>query len=356
MFARRLEVVRRTITESRLQGFVVTSLPNIRYLTGFTGSNAILLLLPESGLIITDNRYKTQVAEEVSSVKRIAVQGSLVEKVSNVLNNNRRKRLGIEARSLTVATFRNLQRTLGKTTLVPTADVIERIRAFKDEDEISKIKRAAKITDRVFNKILAILKPGVRELEIAAEINYWHRHYGAQSEAFDPLVASGARGALPHGRASEKRIRESEMVTIDLGCTVEGYHCDMSRTVSLGKPPAEMKAVYETVLEAQRRSLDRALSGTPVRALDAIARTCIRRKGYGKFFCHSLGHGLGLEVHELPHVSSKSEEVLGDGSVITIEPGVYIPKFGGIRIEDDVVIRKNGNEVLNTAPKELIIV
>jgi Xaa-Pro aminopeptidase len=194
------------------------------------------------------------------------------------------------------------------------------------------------------------------ELEVAAEITYWHKRFGAESEAFDAIVASGIRGAFPHARASARKIKKGDMVTIDMGCRVDGYHSDLTRTVSVGKPLSEMKKIYAVVLEAEQRSLNEAQAGVQVSSLDAIARKSIGAKGYGKYFCHSLGHGLGLEVHEMPHVSSKSKDILKNGSVITLEPGIYIPQLGGVRIEDDVVVREECNEVLNKAPKELVIV
>ncbi len=354
MFARRLEAVRQRISESRLHGFLVTSLPNIRYLTGFTGSNAILFLSKERAHFFTDSRYRNQAPGEVREALVTIASGSLLEAFSRHAVVSAKERIGFEARSLSVAVFNTLKRSVWKGKLVPSIDLIERIRAFKDADEISKIKRAAEITDRVFNKILTILKPGIRELDIAAEIAYWHRRLGAESEAFDAIVASGVRGANPHARASMNKIQYGEMVTIDMGCRVDGYHCDLTRTVSVGKPRSEMKKIYAAVLDAQRKSIGEARAGVKTRALDGIARKSIRDKGFGKYFSHALGHGLGLEVHELPRVSLRSKEVLMEGSVITIEPGIYIPLLGGVRIEDDIVIRKHGNEILSKVPKDLV--
>jgi Xaa-Pro aminopeptidase len=356
MFARRLEAVRKKISESRLQGLLVTSLPNVRYLTGFTGSNALLLLTPERNLFITDSRYRNQASGEVQNARIVIAPGSLLIALSEKLAPRAVERIGFEASSLTVSVFNNLKRIAKEKKFVPTVGLIEQIRAYKDEGEISKMRRAAEITDRVFNKILAILKPGLRELEVAAEITYWHKRFGAESEAFDAIVASGVRGAFPHARASAQKIEKGNMVTIDMGCRVDGYHCDLTRTVSVGRPSSEMKKIYVVVLEAEQRSLNEAQAGVHVSSLDAMARKSIRAKGYGKYFCHSLGHGLGLEVHEMPRVSSKSKDTLKDGSVITIEPGIYIPGLGGVRIEDDIVVREDCNEVLSKVPKELVIV
>jgi Xaa-Pro aminopeptidase len=356
MFARRLEAVRQRISESRLQGLVITSLPNIRYLTGFTGSHAILFLSKERAQFFTDSRYRNQAPAEVREARVIITSGTLLEKFSRIISFSPNESIGFEASSLTVAMFNNLKRIVERGKLVPTIDLIERIRAFKDEDEISKIKRAVEITDRVFNKILAILKPGMREIDIAAEITYWHKRLGADSDAFDVIVASGVRGAYPHARASTNKIQKGEMVTIDMGCCVEGYHSDLTRTVTVGKPRPELKKIYAVVLEALRKSIGRVRVGIPASSLDAIARKSIREKGYGKYFNHALGHGLGLEVHELPRVSSRSKENLTEGSVIAIEPGIYVPTLGGVRIEDDIVVREGGIEVLSGASRELVIV
>ncbi|HEY6950909.1 MAG TPA: Xaa-Pro peptidase family protein [Bacteroidota bacterium] len=355
MFARRLEAVEQRIIESRLGGLFVTSLPNIRYLTGFTGSNAILLVRPKGSEFFTDSRYKIQAAEEVTHVPVTVAAGKLFEAASRSIAGGKKGKIGFEANSLHVSELRKLEGFFGKAAPVPTTGIVEELRVRKEGTEIFSINRAAEITDRVFNKILGILKPGVRELEVAAEISYWHKVFGAESDSFESLVASGVRGSLPHGRPSDKKIQKGEMVTIDMGCRVDGYHCDVSRTVSAGRPNTELKTIYRIVLDAQERSLERILPGIPARTVDGIARAHIRRKGYGKFFGHSLGHGLGLELHELPRVSMKSNDILEEGSVITVEPGIYIPQLGGVRIEDDVVVRHHGCEIISKSPKELLI-
>ncbi len=226
----------------------------------------------------------------------------------------------------------------------------------KDEGEVALIRYATRITDKVFRKILSLVRPGVRECDIAAEISYWHRKYGAECDAFDPIVASGERGALPHARASEKIIRRGEMVILDFGCCYRGYHSDLTRTVSVGKPSAEMKKVYRIVYDAQMKAIDAVHSGVSARSVDAVARKHIRQNGYGRYFIHSLGHGLGIHVHEPLRLSVLSKSILQTGNVMTIEPGIYIPGCGGVRIEDDIVVKENGCEVLTKSPKELITV
>ncbi len=355
MTARRLEEVWRILATSHLQGFLVTFLPNVRYLTGFTGSNAVVFVRQDEVVLITDSRYRNQASTEVKGVRTIIAPGSQPDVLVKSHLAKKGERIGFEAGSLTFSSHKKLKILLKGIKLVPTASIIEQIRVQKDENEITAIRRAAQITDRVFKKILTILKPGVRELEVAAEISYWHRIFGAESDAFDPIVASGVRGAYPHGRATAKKLRIGEMITIDMGCKVEGYHSDLTRTVCLGKARRELKSMYNIVLEAQQKALDAAAPAIPVSVLDGIGRNHIRRNGYGKFFTHSLGHGIGLEIHERPLVSAKSTDTLKENSVITIEPGIYLPEVGGVRIEDDVVIRREGNEVLTKAPKELIV-
>jgi Xaa-Pro aminopeptidase len=237
-----------------------------------------------------------------------------------------------------------------------TSDIVEEAMLAKDEHEIGMIRRAVRISDRVFEKVLDAIRPGVNELEISAEISYLHKSLGAERDAFETIVASGERSAFPHARASQKKIRSGELVTLDFGCVVDGYNSDITRTVIVGKANMRAKRMYEAVCEAQQEAINSAKAGMWARDLDAVARKSIGRRGYGKFFNHSLGHGLGLHVHERPKVSQLSTERLRAGSVITIEPGVYIPDFGGVRIEDDVLLTANGCVVLNEATKEFIVV
>jgi Xaa-Pro aminopeptidase len=201
-----------------------------------------------------------------------------------------------------------------------------------------------------------MIKPGMTELEISAEISYLHKKHGAHNDAFDVIVASGVRGSLPHGTATSKTIENGEFITLDFGCVVDGYHSDMTRTICIGTPTAEMKKIYRIVLDAQQKASDAVRSGISSKKIDEIARKHIQSRGYGKYFGHSVGHGVGLEIHELPRVAPKSKERLTTGNVITIEPGIYIPKKFGVRIEDTVVVRERGCEVLTGSPKELIII
>ena len=226
----------------------------------------------------------------------------------------------------------------------------------KEAGEIDKIKKACGITDKVFEKLLGIIKPGMKEKDVSAEISYWHKLYGADKDSFDPIVASGWRGALPHGAASDKVIEAGEMVTLDFGCYYDGFASDLTRTISVGNPGDEMKKIYDTVLLAQTAAIDAAKEGVTTKELDSIARNIINNAGYEGKFGHGLGHGLGIEVHEMPSVSQRMDISIPANVVVTIEPGIYIEGLGGVRIEDDIMITSGGCEVFNKSPKELIII
>lgn len=356
MNAQRLEAVRNRILAARLDAFLVTFLPHVRYLSGFSGSNGLCLLLPRHQYFFSDGRYRSQSAEEVSHFRIGIAKGSLFEEIRKKKILPAKGRIGFEAQHVRVSELENLKTLFPKHRFVPTKNIVESLISVKDQAEIDLIRHAVKTTDEVFQRVIPLVKDGVTELEIAAEILYHHRRLGAEAEAFEPIVASGARGALPHARASAKRIRKGELVTLDFGCRFQGYHSDLTRTVAVGNPTDEARRIYQVVLDAQVRAIEAARSGMKARDLDRVARASIRKSGYGRYFTHSLGHGLGLQVHESPKVSAASRDVLQKGNVITIEPGVYVPGIGGVRIEDDVVIENGGCEVLNKAPKHLMIV
>jgi Xaa-Pro aminopeptidase len=355
MLERRLQAVRRHLEASKLDALLVSHLPHVRYLTGFTGSNGLCIISRRKQFFLTDNRYRHQSKDEVRGFRIFASSASLVEMAVRSGILSRARRIGFEAQYVSVSFLRDLKKRQPRKRFVPAYSVIERISALKDEREIDAIRRAVEITDKVFRKVLRAIKPGVTEMDIAAEIGYWHRRYGSDGDAFEPIVASGPRGALPHARPSKKKIRKGELVTLDLGCRVDGYHSDLTRTVAVGSPSVRAKKIYHVVLEAQRMAIEAAKAGVSARLLDAIARSHIRRSGFGRFFSHSLGHGLGIEIHEPLRLSATSKEILQDGNVVTVEPGIYIPGFGGVRIEDDIVVRQDHCEVLNRASKELIV-
>lgn len=354
--------VREEMQRRGLDAFIVSSLFNIRYLTGFTGSNAILIVTKKSTTFLSDVRYKLQAKQEVSSGdprKRTCIlitRLGLYEEASkrNLLDGA--GKVGFESNQITYAQYRVLRKLFPHTSFASTSEIVEEVMLVKEDDEIEMIRRAVRISDQVFHEILKVIRPGVSELEVAAEISYLHKTFGAERDAFETIVASGERSALPHARAGERKIKAGDLLTLDFGCAVNGYNSDLTRTVAVGKASARAKEMYDVVYQAQQEAIDSAKGGMWAKDLDSIARKRIDRLGYGKYFSHSLGHGLGLHVHERPKISQLSKERLRSGSVITIEPGVYIPDFGGVRIEDDVLLTEQGCVVLNAAPKEFMVV
>jgi Xaa-Pro aminopeptidase len=340
---------------SGLDAFLVADPAHVFYLTGFSGSSGLCIVTPEKQFFITDSRYKAQAPLEVHGFRIVIAAADLFQAAAEKKILPLRKRTGFESQAFSVAEFRRLKRLFPSCRFVPAAGVIETISACKDRSETALLRKAAGITDKTFEKILSFIRPGVREKDIAAEISYWHKRYGADADAFDPIVAAGPRGALPHAHPSERKIKRGEMVVMDFGCRFHGYHSDLTRTVSAGKPSAEMRKVYAVVLEAQRRALDMLKPGVAACAVDTAARDIIRQHGYGEFFIHSLGHGLGIHVHEPLRLSALSKDILKKGNVVTVEPGIYLPGVGGVRIEDDALIGRDHGEILNTSPKELII-
>jgi Xaa-Pro aminopeptidase len=356
MVSTRLTNLRELMRMHGLDALIVSSLPNIRYLSGFTGSHALCVVTLRRAFFITDSRYTLQSRAEVGTrFRRLITRTGLLETIAHARLLPRRGRTGFEAHQVTVAQHRALKRLFPGYLFQPLAEIIENLSQVKDADEVANIKAAARISDRAFLDVLPFIRPGAREREIAARISFLQKVGGAEGDAFDPIVASGERSALPHARASDRRIRRGDMVVLDFGCTVNGYRSDVTRTVAVGKASRQLREVYRTVLEAQEGALAAARDGITARALDAVARGIIETAGYGRHFIHSLGHGLGLHIHERPRISALSRETLKAGMVITVEPGIYLPGWGGVRIEDDVVLTTGGCKRLTFASKELLV-
>ncbi len=354
MTTQRLEKLRAQFGALNIGAFVITFQPHLRYMSGFSGSSGIGILTSDAAVLLTDGRYASQVKDEVTGWKIHIVRGGLFEEVAKRRILSPGTRAGFDGNTLLYNEFIQIRKLFPRVKFLPKVECIEQIAAVKDESEINKIRRAVAITDAVFNEILPLMRPGVTELDIAAEISYRQRKHGAEADAFESIVASGERSALPHGRASARKFVNKDLVTLDFGCVVEGYHSDMTRTLAIGKPPAEARKIYGIVREAQHRAIEAAKDGIKTKDLDAVARQHIKKNGYDKFYRHSLGHGVGLQIHESPRISVLSKSILATGNVVTIEPGIYIPDFGGVRIEDDIVIRNGACEVLNRSPKEFI--
>ncbi len=331
-----------------VDALLVTRPENVRYLSGFTSpEDAILLFVPGRTRLFTDARYETQAPAEsavpVEIVNTRSGYGFLSEHLAGL-------RAGYEADHLPCARLRRIEKDTG-VTFAPTSGVVERARTVKTPAELEHVTAAARLADEGFEHLLGLIEPGVREVDLALELEFWLRRHGAEKAAFDFIVASGPRGALPHGVASEKRIQAGELVTIDFGAVVGGYHSDMTRTVAVGAVSGEMRRIFQTVLDALEAALAAAAPGVLASELDAVARRVIEKAGYGRYFVHSLGHGVGLEIHEAPFLNSRSEERLEPGMVITLEPGIYLPDRGGVRIEELALVTDSGLELLSHSPR-----
>jgi Xaa-Pro aminopeptidase len=328
-----------------LDALYITRPENVRYLTGFPHpEDAQVLITPEGAFLLTDPRYP-----EAERESRIPAR-VLKREEREALFQDLRGRVGFEAEHLPYAALERL-RELSPAEWVPTKGVIERLRLKKSPEEVARIRQAQALAERALERALTLLRPGVEEREVALEIEFFLRKEGAEDVAFPPIVASGARGALPHAGASEKRLEPGELITLDLGAKVAGYHSDMTRTVALGKPSPEMRRVYEAVQEALEVALQGLKPGRTGKEVDALAREALGRHGLDRYFVHSLGHGVGLAVHEGPGLSPYTEEVLEPGMVVTVEPGVYLPGVGGVRIEELVLITEDGIELLSRFPR-----
>lgn len=352
---KRLSGLRERLDARSLDAMLLTSLPAIRYLTGFTGSNALAVITRRGGVFVSDSRYRLQSAREVRRLRRVIGRAGLLEDAARARALAGCRDAAFEPESLTVAQYRSLKKLFPRVAFRPATGLIEELMLVKDPGEIGAIAGAARVADRVFHGVLQSIRPGVTELDVAAEITWLTRRCGGSADAFDVIVASGENGALPHARPGMRKLRKGDLVIMDFGAVVSGYCSDITRTVCLGRPSGAMRRAYDAVLEAHGAALAAARGGVTARSLDGAARGALRARGYGRFFTHALGHGLGLRVHERPRVSPTSRETLCSGSVITIEPGVYLPGRGGVRIEDDVLLGPSGCRLLTKSPRELII-
>lgn len=307
------------------------------------------------GILLTDFRYQEQAEQQSPHLEVVIFSGSLNDTITTLARERGWNRLGVEEDHLSFSRYRQLSHGF-EGELVPVSQVVEQLRVVKDSRELERMRRAASFVDDAFTFLVpSLLKKGVTEREVSLELEFYLRKEGAGLPPFRYIVASGARGAMPHGVASDKVIQEGEMVTLDFGVFCEGYASDMTRTVAVGEPSDRMKEVYEAVLQAQQAALEGIEVGMSGSQADALARELIEKAGFGEYFGHGLGHGVGLEAHELPHLSPRGEEPLQPGMVFTVEPGVYLPSEGGVRIEDMVVLTQRGVESLTSSPRELMI-
>jgi Xaa-Pro aminopeptidase len=350
----KLEKLRSRFAEHGIDGMLITNSYNRRYMTGFTGTAGVALVGQTKAVFITDFRYVEQAAKQVQGYEIIQHTGVIVDEVAKQAAALGIKKLGFEQDDLSYATFKAYEKAVDAE-LIPVSGVVEKLRLIKSDSEIKILKEAAEIADAAFKHILNFIRPGVREIDVANELEFFMRKNGAASSSFDIIVASGYRSALPHGVATDKVIEKGEFVTLDFGAYYKGYCSDITRTVAVGEVSDELKKIYEIVLEAQLRGMAGIKPGMTGREADALTRDYITEQGYGEYFGHSTGHGLGMEVHEGPALSLRSDTVLEPGMVVTVEPGIYIAGLGGVRIEDDTVVTKDGNQSLTHSPKDLII-
>lgn len=349
----KLVKLQEALKEQDLGAVLITNPYNRRYITGFTGTSGVAIVSKEKSIFITDFRYTEQATEQAENFEIVEHKGAIELEINKQLEKQGIKSLGFEKTDVTFASYEKYKETLD-VNLVPVSDLIENIRMYKTEAELEIMRKAAKIADDAFVHIQTFIKPGVREIEVANELEFFMRREGATSSSFDIIVASGLRSALPHGVASDKKIQSGELVTMDYGALYEGYCSDITRTVAVGEVSEELREIYDTVLEAQLRGVKGIKPGITGKEADALTRDYITEQGFGEYFGHSTGHGLGMEVHEAPGVSAGTKTELAEGMVVTVEPGIYIPNVGGCRIEDDIVITKAGNERLTHASKDFI--
>lgn len=347
------------IHEERFDALLLTGLENpaakknLQYVTGYTGSYGFAVIGTDYKYFISDFRYRDQVAMEVPDYTFLEITTSFLEAIKEVIQKEGITSLGFDKR-IQYSEYEYYQ-TLG-VELIPLDNFMESFRVSKRDDEIAKIKKACEITDQALADILLELRVGMKEQELEIKLKNRMIELGAENTWDRFIVASGPRGAMPHGMASDKVIEQGEMVTFDIGCSYQGYYSDLTRTVSMGEPSAKMKELYDIVKEAQQRGVDAAKAGMTGKELDAVCRDYITEKGYGDYYKHGTGHGLGMDVHEAPRVSAANNKPLELGACVTIEPGIYIKGLGGVRIEDDVILTEDGCVVLNEFPKELVII
>lgn len=350
---RRLEKAREKLYANKIDALLITNPINRKYITGFTGTAGVALITENEALFITDFRYIEQAKEQSPHFTIIEHKDLIEQEISKQLKHRKLKRLGFETSNVTYAAYERYKSVLD-VKLVPVNNIIENIRLVKSKDELKILKKAATIVDDTFEHILDYIKPGVSELEIANELEFYMRKKGATSSSFDIIVASGHRSAFPHGVASNKVIEHGELVTMDFGAYYKHYCSDITRTVAVGEINKTLETIYHTVEQAQQLGVEKIKSGMTGKEADAICRDYINEQGFGDYFGHSTGHGLGMEVHEGPGLTPKSTVILKPGMVVTVEPGIYVPNEGGCRIEDDIVITDRGNMRLTNAPKHLI--
>ena len=354
-FQARRERLRKALKKTEIDGLLVTDFTNVTYLTGFTGDDSYLLVRRDGETVLSDPRYITQLGEECPGVDlNIRPPGvSMLHAVVKVVRSARIGRLGIEGDSMTVGLRDQIANKLPKVEIKATSGLVERLRLIKDKDEIVRLRKAVWQAEKAFAVLRSTLRPEMTEKEAADELEHQFRLFGAKDAAFPSIVAVGPRGALPHATPTRKRIGEDDFVLVDWGANEGLYRSDLTRVLVTGKISPRFERVYRVVLEAQTRAIAAVRPGVSGHDVDNVARSVIAKAGFGRRFRHGLGHGLGMLVHEAPRLAVKSQTILRPGMVVTVEPGIYLPGWGGVRIEDDILVTRTGHEVLTHVPKRL---
>lgn len=353
----RIAKARSIIEEYEVDALLLYGKTNVRYVSGFTGDSTQLLITEGGAYLFTDGRYDEQSHRDCPGFTiMITNYAQRIPTICECVEKAKVRVLGMDLEDMTGALLNAYEDAVDEEVeFTDISQLIAEKRMIKDADELEHIRKAAVYSDLAFDNILKFIKPGVRELDLKAELSYFAIKQGTDF-SFPPVIVSGVRGSLPHGEASDKTVGSGEFITFDMGYIEDGYFSDFTRTVAVGEPTKRMREVYETVKIAQKLAADAAKAGMTGRAVDAVAREYIVKQGYGNEFVHGLGHGVGLDIHEEPRVSTLSDTVLAEGMVVTIEPGIYIPGEFGVRIEDMAIIKNDGNDILNVATRELIVV
>ena len=351
---KKLEKIRSLIIEKNLDALLIKGKTNKRYIGSLTGSGVYVLITKKEAYQILDGRYIEEADKKtIGFIKKIVPQGLYIPSIIEIIRDLNIKNIGIENQAMTIKEYISLKEAGLDITLL--TNELGKIRAVKTKEEIDIMKKACELTDEIFAKVISQIKEGMTELEVAALLQYYSMKKGASGMAFETIVASGERGAMPHGRPTTKKLKRNEAITIDFGIVYEGYQSDMTRTISIGTPPKIIQDIYEAVLKAQKLAIDGIKSGARARDIDKIARDSIINSGFGEYFTHGLGHGMGMGDGEVPTLNNRSEDILEEGMVMSCEPGIYIPNVGGVRIEDDIVIENGVGVSLNKTSKEWII-
>jgi Xaa-Pro aminopeptidase len=352
----RLEKLRRSLAEKELDAILISQPENRRYLSGFTGSAGWLVITAQEAILATDFRYYEQAGREAPDFQLAKIKTRFEDLLPELLSDLEIKRLGFESEHASVHQFYSWSEAANSVEWLPQRQTVEQIRAVKDEGEVQALRRSVALTDAAFAHLLDVLEPGMTEEEAAWQIEAYMRTHGASKVAFNLIVAAGPNGAMPHASAGKHRIAEGEAIVIDIGCIVDGYCSDMTRTICLGKPDSRYLEVWQIVRRAQETAEATIRAGMTGVEADASAREVIEKAGYGDNFGHGLGHGVGLAVHEMPWANPRLDNVLEAGMVLTVEPGIYLPGEFGVRIEDLVIIGEEGVEVLTQSPKRAVSV